>query len=320
MAKNISLYPMLTKKRAREIFTIPIPTLRYTRSGQKWQLTLDDPESSNTSISDDNGYWNPDEYDLYFEWLITYKNACWLYNSELWEYACACSSAIIGVALSWYSSDSKRRYTKPIDILINDNALHSIKCEEHFNIAELRGEVGFSIILYIKEAGSPKEDELHLANTPGTVLGEIDSITLSLDGNGSYFTIYEVSRPGQPLWDVEYIMDDPSTDLFSECVSICLNKAHKKFPLVQRGNGLFCQQMLNEIMANAMAIVIEMVRSHEKDDNFDCLSNVEEGSVAQALLYFKDKLLWDFSTPITVSHSARLYIEKNIKDYENNRI
>jgi hypothetical protein len=73
-------------------------------------------------------------------------------------------------------------------------------------------------------------------------------------------------------------------------------------------------------MANAIAIVIEMVRAREKDDNFDCLSDFEEGSVAQALAYFKEKLLWDFSSPITVSHSARLFIEKNIKDYENTRI
>ena len=69
-----------------------------------------------------------------------------------------------------------------------------------------------------------------------------------------------------------------------------------------------------------MVIIIEMVRAYEKDDNFDCLSEFEDGSVAQALSYFKDKLLWDFSTPITVSHSARLFVEKNMKDYESRRI
>ena len=83
---------------------------------------------------------------------------------------------------------------------------------------------------------------------------------------------------------------------------------------------MFCQQLLIEIMGNSIATIIEMVRAFEKDDNFDCLSDFEEGSVAQALSYFKEKLLWDFSNPITVSHSARLYIEKNIRDYENNRV
>ena len=99
-----------------------------------------------------------------------------------------------------------------------------------------------------------------------------------------------------------------------------LNRAHKKYPLVKRGSETFCQQLLNEIMGNSMATVIEMVRAYERDDNFDCLDEFEEGSVAQALAYFRDKLLWDFSTPITVSNSARLFIERNIKDYETNSI
>lgn len=320
MAKNITLYPTLTKFRSKDIFNISLPLLKYNRGGSIYDLTLNEPESSISSISDDNGYWNPNEYDLIFEWKVSYENSAWLYDVDNWEYACACRDAKIGIALSWYSSDSRRRNTIPIKNIENDYDSHSIICRESFKIGELRGEVGFSLILYLQEAGNPVDDELKFANIPGIILGEISAITLCLDGNGSFFTIYEEDKPGQPLWDVEYNIDDPAIDLFSECVSIRLNRAHKKFPLVKKDSGMFCQQLLTEIMANSMAIVIEMVRSHEKSDNFDCLSDFEEGSVAQALAYFKDKLLWDFSNPITVSHSARLYIEKNIKDYENHRI
>ena len=320
MAKNISLFPILTKKKAQDIFTIPDPSLKYTRGGKLWPLVLNEPDSSKTSISDENGYWDINNYDLLLNWNFTYKNACWLYDKYNWEYACACHDSKIGVALCWSSTDSRRRCTIPLGVLDNDNILHPISCSIHFDKAELRGDVTFSLCLFLKESGTPEEDELHFANIPGSLLGEISSFTICLDGNGSFFTICEVNRPGQPLWDVEYNIDDPSTDDFSDCVSICLNRAHKKYPLVKRDSGVFCQQLLTEIMANSMAIVIEMVRSYEKDDNFDCLSSFEEGSVAQALSYFKDKLLWDFTSPITVSHSARLFIEKNIKDYEDNRI
>jgi len=318
MAKNITLFPTLTKQRSRDIFTVPVPSLKYTRGTNLHQLTLNEPDSIITSIRDDKGYWNADEYDLQLEWQFTYKNAAWLYDYDKWEYACACHDAEIGIALSWYSSDSRRRDTMPIAVLEKDNKLHPVKCVKHFDIAELRGEVGFSLVLYIKKSGFPEEAEEHFANIPGTLIGEVKSFTVCLDGTGSFFTICEVNKPGQPLWDVEYNLEDPSTDQFSDCVSICLNRANKKYPLVKRDSGVFCQQLLIEIMGNAIATVIEMVRAHEKDDNFECLSDFEEGSVAQALAYFKEKLLWDFTNPITVSHSARLFIEKNIKDYETN--
>lgn len=321
MAKNITLFPVLTKQRSKDLFTIPIPSFKYTRGGSLHLLTLNEPESSLSSISDDKGYWNADEYDLCMEWQFTYKNAGWLYDSFNWEYACACHDAKVGIALSWYSSDSRRRSTLPICTLENDiDVLHSAKCYKKFDVAELRGEVTFSLVIYLQEAGNPNDEELHFANIPGTLLGEIQSHTICLDGSGSFFTICEVNKPGQPLWDVEYSIDDPSSDIFADTVAICLNRAHKKYPLVKRDSGMFCQQLLTEIMANSIAIIIEMVRAHEKDDNFDCLSDFEEGSVAQALAYFKDKLLWDFSSPISVSHSARLFIEKNIKDYENTRV
>lgn len=74
--------------------------------------------------------------------------------------------------------------------------------EKEFEVAQLRGEVVFSTILYIADAGTPDSDELHLANTKGYVLGKLEDYTIKLDGNGSIFPVFEVSEPGQPLWYV----------------------------------------------------------------------------------------------------------------------
>lgn len=321
MSKNITLFPVLSKTHSKDIFIIPSPSLKYTHKGQTHSLKLNEPDSTITSIVDERGYWNADDFDLLLEWNFTYKNAAWLYDFHKRDYACACHDAKIGVALSWYSSDSRRRNTIPIAYLDNDlDKLHSVCGKKNFEKAELRGVVGFSLLLYLAESGTPQDDETHFSNTPGTILGILKTIEISLDGNGSFFTICEVNKPGQPLWDVEYNIDDPTSDLFSDCVTISLNRAHKKFPFVKKDSGVFSQQLFTEIMANAISIVIETVRAYEKNDDFDCLNDYEEGSVAQALAYFKDKLLWDFSTPITVSHSARQFIENNLKDYENNGV
>ena len=48
-------------------------------------------------------------------------------------------------------------------------------------------DVNFSVVLYIAKAGVPEEDEMHLANEEGFVLGELDSFTLRIEGSGSLF-------------------------------------------------------------------------------------------------------------------------------------
>ena len=45
MAKNITLFPTLTKQRSRDIFTVPVPSLKYTRGTNLHQLTLNEPDS-----------------------------------------------------------------------------------------------------------------------------------------------------------------------------------------------------------------------------------------------------------------------------------
>ena len=122
----------------------------------------------------------------------------------------------------------------------------------------------------------------------------------------------DIDRSGrydEEYWWVEYEMDDPASDVFSDSVSINLNKANDSYRFIDRSSPDFNLQLFLEIISNSLIAVIETVRS--QDESFQCLSNPEEGSVAQALLYFRDVLEWDFTSPLTLSSSVRSFFEKN---------
>lgn len=312
MAKKITLFPTLAEKRVKDIFKFSQPLFSYTKGYESIDLELDNSEDA---VSHIKGAWNAEENNLKISWHFEYQNAARLYGVDEPKYACACHNAQIGVALCMSSAETKRRKSWPVAILQNDSDKHIVHIDNapQFQKGELRGNVEFSLVLYLRSAGESLENtESHFANAPGTLLGTLMSKTIILDGDGSIIPICEVSRPGEPLWFVEYNIEDPSSDDFCETVTIYLNKAHDDFELINHDakNKKYCQQMLVEIMANAIAVVIETVRAYEGNNDFSCLSDYDEGSVAQALKYFKEQLGWDFSNPASVSNSVRKHFGK----------
>ena len=309
--KNLSFFPGINKRKAIEVFSIDDPEFLYTRDGEKRPLYIRD-EGSTYELRDEEGLWNADEYDLILRLHVTCKDADRLYGYDPYDMddlSCACNDAVIGLALAWSSRDSRQRATVEIGTIDNFRDEQDLKIEYVYPKGSLRGGVSFSLILYVKEEGNPTEDEKLFANTQGAILGEIENFNIVIDGNGSYFTICEVNKPGGILWSVEYEMDDPSSDVFSDCVSINLNRAHESYRFIDRKSPDFNLQLFLEIIAGSLIAVIETVRS--QDESFNCLGDPEEGSVAQALLYFRDVLEWDFSTPLTLSSSVRKFFEKN---------
>ena len=54
-----------------------------------------------------------------------------------------------------------------------------------------------------------QREEMHLAQYPGTILGDLDRFKIVIDGRGSMFPILEIREPSQPLWRVECNWSDP---------------------------------------------------------------------------------------------------------------
>lgn len=310
MKTNISLYPRLDINRSSELFKLESPIFYYTdEDGNNYDLTKDGDETS-AALKDPRGNWSADKYDLKLKWKVSCSDPSSLYGVNA-DYAVACHNAKIGLALQWYSKKSHQRGTVNLDVLRNIEKKVSFDCIFTFQKALLRGTIGMSLILYIKECGIPYDDEYHFANTPGLIIGELGEFEVYLDGNGSFFPIYEISQKGGPLWSVHYDMAEPESDDFSESISVNINKMHPCYPSVDRNNKEFNNQLFIEIISHALGLIIETVRTADPD--FNCLENAQSGSVAEAILYFRDQLEWDLSSPINLSKSIMQHLENRVQ-------
>lgn len=280
----------------------------YTdNTGDEHELT-DESAETVYCIRDEKGKWSPDNHKI----GLRCKYSLRTFNCLFGEQGIACHDAKLGLAIQWTSSDSRQRGIIKIGQFMADDDVFTKDIKEEFSIGQLRGEVSFTTIMYIAQAGNPNENERHLVNTNGYVLGELDSCTIRLDGTASSFPIYEVSEPGQPLWRLDCEWDDPTVDAFSETISINLNTSHKHYSYIDVNSDNYDRQLLIEIMSSAITLIIEKLRSDDYLDQVTRGEDLSSGSVGQAIYYFMNTLEWDLSSAEKVSLSARKFFDQRI--------
>jgi hypothetical protein len=260
-------------------------------------------------IKDENGKWTQEDNNLCFRRKYCLRT----FHSLFGEDGIACKNARLGLAVQWTSHASCQRGVIRIGEFSSNDQIMEAEVEYRFMKAQLRGLVNLTTIVYLAEAGTPEPGEEHLVNIDGYILGELDSYIVKLDGRSSAFPIYEIPNPGQPLWYIECNWDDPTCDALSECVSIFLNTAHKNYAYIDRNQKTFDSQLLCEIMASAITLIIEKVRLDSGYwDQIMRGEDLELGSVGQAVYYFKSALDWDMSDAEKISLCARKYFDKKV--------
>ncbi|WP_236897754.1 hypothetical protein [Clostridium beijerinckii] len=312
MPAAISSFPMITEEILNDInIGMSDYSFSYIKNCKKSLLNCErvSDDSAICMINDDEGIWNPDEYAFSINRKYKFNNYYILFG----ENGIACSDAVIGVAIMWTSADSKQRGIIEVGEIHNTYEELYFNMEHLFNKAQLRGDVEFTTIIYIKNTGNQLGTEEHLANSCGCIVGEIDKFYLRLDGAGSMFPIYETSELDKPLWEVKCEWEDPRYDDFGECVSININTAHKNYKYLDKTKRTYDEQLLKEIMASALTIVITKLRS---ETFWDLIVNgtaeYEDGSVAQAVNYFITTLGWNVTNPELLSFSIRKFFDERM--------
>ena len=309
MLKDFALFPTLSEDLKQKIRIQESPYSFFYIDGEiKHALECKDFGSSNKfSLFEENGPWNVDEYNFGFSksYKIRFQNC--LFGRD----GIVCQNAELGIAIVWTSADSKQRGVIPANGSVKfSNDTTEINVEHLFDKAQLRGCVGLQTVLYIKKPGTPFDDENHLANSYGFILGELSNDILFLDGNGSEFPVQINNEPGQPLWRVKCDWDDPKTDLFSESVSIILNEGHPNFTFIDKKSPNYNQAMVVEIFSQALLIIITKLKQDESYWN-DTINenNLSPGSVSEAVAYFVNTLNWDSQSAENTSLSIRKFFE-----------
>lgn len=322
MATPIFLYPSLTDEMKEQVLFQARPYSIYyiDNDGFEKELNYETAEvGSAIHCLKTDGLWNADKYNLCLKRSVALKHYRSLFGSD----GLVCRNAKLGISLVWTSPDSRQRGAEPImTIAVNEKDFEEkhdstfLECEidVEFSQAKLRGDVNLAVVLYIAEAGTPNEDEIHLANEEGFVLGEFDSFILRLEGTGSLFPIYEVHEKGQPLWYVRCDWTDPVSDSFSESISININTAHKNYKYIDRTQKTFCAQLLVEVMSSALCAIIEKIRSENFLDPILGDEEMEPGSIGEVVRYFSETLGWDFSSPDKLSLSTRKFFDGRIAE------
>ena len=308
MANIINAFPVLTKKR---ITMMGLSTdgfsFSFERDGTSYPLVTEDLENNGIylSLKDENGTWNKEKDNISIYNSIKISNKQSLFG----ENGLACSDAEIGIALQWYSHDSKQRSVVQIDSFTKDSETNTFQLNHSFDKAQFRGDISFLLLLYIKSAGNPKENEDILANTPGTILGFLtEKITISFDGSGSVFPIYEITEEDGPLWKVFCSWTDPTVERFSECVAININNAHENYEKLKTD-----KQLLVEVMSAALVCIIQKLKDQDAYwANIIKGEGLEDGSVGSAVHYFINALEWDPNSPELLSLSIRRFFEKKV--------
>lgn len=310
MAGIISPFPILDEVKKNVILNNSITSENYHFSfsyEKKVQnLNLEPFNDDIYILTDPENIWHPDENDIQLSLDFALDNCQCLFGSQ----GIICENAQLGVALVWSSSSSKQRGVFEIGVVHNDRNQQFFHVAQKFDNAQLRGIFELKLILYVKQPGQIKNEEIHLANEQGCRLGELCCLTIMLDAKGSELPIYDINEPESSLlWSIKKYWDDPSEDMFLDAFSICFNKANNNFSQLKKTDESKINPLLVEVLSNIFSsLIIEVKNNPEWDMWMNADKEVEEGSLAQAILYFVETFNIDLSSSISISESIRKYL------------
>ena len=320
MSNVIKLFPELTREMLDSLnYTPKKPIFSYINSeNTSVELELYNYEMHTNGISaqlrDQNASWDPEKYETVFETSIEIKNLNTLFGPT----GIAPNEAEIGIGILWIDTKAEQRGIIPVGNFKKQQQQFNIIVTHTFPKGLLKGNLLLQTCLFLQNPGKPQKRETFLASEPGTVLGLLDNIDIMIEGNGSVFPILLLDEPGGLLWNIHYNEDiDPCSDSFSEeNICINLNKAHPAYELISMEKPLKDNPLLLEILSAALVLICSKVKENFSSDWESLISGsieYEEGSIAQAICYFRNKLRWDFTDQISLSISIRSFLEKQFR-------
>lgn len=315
MSESFSPYPLLGNEHYMTVgYASDCPSFSYMENFEEFPLQLESTggtfSNHNGKISDPRCSWYPSTHGLTVRKTCRLAAAYHLFGED----GIASSTATIGIALRWISSKSDERGVVPFGTITKADSAKSFDVDYVFERGTLRGSLKLQTILYLKDAGTPKESEKYFAQQTGTILGVLEQEEFFVDGNGSVFPIAVIDAPGKALWSVYYNdASDPMQDKFeSENVEIRLNKAHPNYDALKIESSMIESPLFIEVLSSALMVIVESVKESAGEDWENILEGTgfETGSIAEAVYYFITRLQWDVSSPSKTSASIKDFFEK----------
>lgn len=317
MSEILNLYPTLDESKVSKAgIEIQRTDLSYRDDSDYYPINIEiengDEKKYVAVLKDDRCVWYPETHNLIVHKTGTINHPDTLFGSN----GIAAHDSVIGVAAIWSSKKSDLHGTIQYGEFSLTSQPFSFERNYTFERSVLRGSLKYKLVLYLKKSGTPYQDELHLANQTGTVLGTLEESELYVDGSGSVFPITTVNEEGKPLWWVNF---DNSADAFedmfeAEHVEICLNRAHPCFNDLSIEESLKKSSLFLEVISSALYIIVISVKELADTEWNDIVTgnNLAPGTIAEAIYYFISKLGWDVSNPAALAKSIHKYFDENL--------
>ena len=306
MTKLLEAYPVINDEILKKINTNVELKVYYSSTKEKKVKISKDLEKENTYYIDDNGTWNPDNYDFVCDGnLNIYNLNCLFVENKIVD-----NSTTIGIAINVVSKVSKINYTIELgEFNYGDN---NISFPFNFTIEKkrLRQNVELEFFFFVKKV---KRYSLY-CSVEGSNLGIVQVLSINIEGNGSIFPILYFNDTSKPLWNMSINYEDYN-DVFSiQTICIKINKSHKDFNLLKLEDISSLNYCWWKEMLGSFFITILLNAKDDFDNIINC--DYEDGTIGCFISYiiglFKiDKPLIENS--IELSSHIRYMLDKMIK-------
>lgn len=222
----------------------------------------------------------------------------------------------LGVAAIWWVDRSQIRGCVPVGDFTLQEVQGQARCtfclERTFAAGVLAGCLEVQYILYMKEPGIRHQPGI--ASRPGTRLATIDEpVCVQIDGTSSQFPVVSIAKPGEPLWWMEFNLEDPVMDPFTEdYICLVLNESHPAYHRQMKTG-------MGDLYAEVFAAALEETFLYIKEEFSDPFQNVDirsvgEGTTAYAMLYMKQAFELNTDTITSLHRSIRQMVNQKLKE------
>jgi len=315
MSKYIPLYPILTEELINKAgyFKSELTVAFGNNSDSRICFELDristQEKSKSYLLKDNTGSWSPEKHYIYFNSKIFLRQPKFLFSSK--GIAPKCSE--IGIGIVWTCRKARQRGATSIKTFsFNDEV---VEAEINFFLppGQTKGELTLETILFLASEGHADNDELHLINRSGCVLGELERSIFIIDGNGSIFPIVERSSPNSPLWEIESNWEDIRYDSFFDNIQIIINPSHPEYSLLEQTDQNKWPALLKEIISSALTILIYKAMLDINWPDVKNNYNLTPGSVGHIINYFITTFGWQVSDQEKLSSLIRKDLDNKLR-------
>ncbi|WP_413367297.1 hypothetical protein [Lysinibacillus sp. 3P01SB] len=308
IVNEIALYNKIDEEMAEQAgLRIEEPVLFYKDNGEERIIPLGDSFEGLVQINEFDTMWSPNEHNLEIKQRFIIENPHILFGCD----GVTMEGNKIGIAVHIHSKSSNFQRTIQAGEIVNIEKSQVIDFYYEFPVSTIRGIIELDFFMYLKESST--QHPLH-ASKAGMILskGNISSLIIVVDGEGSTFPITEFDDKNGPLWKLDINWVEANIDAFnSSNVTLSLNTAHPLFEQIKSGKMPISRAMMGDILVQAMAMIIQQVVIVEKN-SIEESEEIMPGSILSAVQYWVSTFEVDTSSLFTITNTLREHWDRQM--------